>query len=358
MKKNKLVKSLLLSLFGLIAFTSIGVGTTYALFTNKSETRITASAGSISSKNRITFLKGKSKNEEFVSISGNSYTFENGGTADLDIDNDLKLENITPGDAIELKIDLLNNSKIKTKYRFNVHTTGNIGEVLKITYPQASKKWKKAAIPSVIDQEVDSTNVTIEFPSESSLKEISGSIVLTYDLVQGNANTSDAVTVETSTDGSTQATTSKKYASGEYYSLNLSLGDEIFKRVEVTGPAWYDNSTILFEYEKGNLPSSIADQAEGYETSTYIFELGYRTGETGGTLMYGQEVNLTFKIGKGLIQEDIKFYLDDYLVPFGVDNVGYPSEPELLVGATLEYDSESGLLSYTMLNESELIYHE
>ena len=110
--KSSIVTTLVVALVCLVIIT----GSTFSLFTSESNVNIAVTSGNVDYKATI--------NEVLKLYSMGDYmgdgkkVFENGGTADINTDkNGLDITNITPGDKVELTIDLVNKSTVKTAYR-------------------------------------------------------------------------------------------------------------------------------------------------------------------------------------------------------------------------------------------------
>ena len=110
---NSSNRSLVTTLVVLAICLVIVTGSTFSLFTSKTGVNIAVTAGNVEFEatiNNALILYSMDKVQEG--------TFENGGTAELTNNNQtLTLTNITPGDKVELTIDLNNKSNVKTAYR-------------------------------------------------------------------------------------------------------------------------------------------------------------------------------------------------------------------------------------------------
>ena len=116
---NKITKPILVSALSALAFGTVGVAGTFALFTDGTETQITASAGivkaSIAFNGVATYSAKADSNGTIVDERGGKYvsvatdvagTFTNGGTASIDDQTHyLTLDQITPGDKVAFTVN-------------------------------------------------------------------------------------------------------------------------------------------------------------------------------------------------------------------------------------------------------------
>ena len=125
--KTKTIKSLLLSAVGAVTFSSIAIGTTFALFTSSAETAIEVASGKINVQQQVSITSKTSAlydpNGTYdVDRNGNHYSSQdgwvNGGDAEVLSDGSLSLTKMTPGDKVNFKVQMKNNSNVACKYRF------------------------------------------------------------------------------------------------------------------------------------------------------------------------------------------------------------------------------------------------
>ena len=130
---KKYVKQIVLSSLAALSFATIGVGTTFALFTSSTETTIKVESGKIdlSLTPRSTGLHLYSavyNNESGTEIDENGYRYSlveqqekflNGGTATIS-ESVLNIEKMTPGDKIEFAFDVADNSNVAYNYRLSI----------------------------------------------------------------------------------------------------------------------------------------------------------------------------------------------------------------------------------------------
>ena len=119
-------KKVLLSSLATIALClSLIAGATFALFTSKSTSSIEVTAGEVKIEAAIdstlkTWSLGETEND-----ARTDKTFTNGGTVEL-VDGKLIINSMTPGDTVQFKINVTNDSNVAIKYRV-VATSTNGG---------------------------------------------------------------------------------------------------------------------------------------------------------------------------------------------------------------------------------------
>ena len=119
-------KKVLLSSLATIALClSLIAGATFALFTSKSTSNIEVTAGEVKIEAAIdstlkTWSLGETEND-----ARTDKTFTNGGTVEL-VDGKLIINSMTPGDTVQFKINVANDSNVAIKYRV-VATSTNGG---------------------------------------------------------------------------------------------------------------------------------------------------------------------------------------------------------------------------------------
>lgn len=202
----------------LLALTTIGicstfmVGGTYALFTSESKTNVTVTSGKVDLKATISEFKTLSpetivdgvgsnyqKGTETTEEGTSKYSFVNGGYASLK-DNQITLDNITPGDKVTFKVTLNNESTVNIKYRTSIKNEGDdskLFDVLKVNIGKSTSKtsyWTSLAANN--QPEVTELECSIEMPAslDNDYAGLSAQIAFTVEAVQGNAKTYDEVT--------------------------------------------------------------------------------------------------------------------------------------------------------------------
>ena len=127
---NKITKPILVSALSALAFGTVGVAGTFALFTDNGDTQISAKAGIVSVKAAIGNLKTYSakaaSDGDVIDEFGGKYnivetensTFTNGGTASIDTQTGyLSLDKITPGDRVSFVVTPSTSSNVDVMYR-------------------------------------------------------------------------------------------------------------------------------------------------------------------------------------------------------------------------------------------------
>lgn len=226
MKKKVLVSSVLVIALCL----SIIVGSTFALFTSKTQLNVAVTAGNVKvvatlQENSLKAYSGQWNYEtdvyDSVEVSANSAlskVFANGGTVVADTaKNEIKIDKITPLDKIAFIIDVTNYSDVNIKYR-TVITTDAVAtsdgvtllDALEITIDDADTmgqvdantkastwaNWAPAA--DVAAGETKSIKVVIEFPNgtpdhDNLFQDLAASLTYTVEAVQGNGYTVDDI---------------------------------------------------------------------------------------------------------------------------------------------------------------------
>lgn len=90
---------------------SMIVGATYALFTSNDKVDISVTSGRVSVSASVDVVSTTS-----MGVKQDAGKWENGGSASVE-GATVRLDKITPGDEVELKVSVANNSNIDTKYR-------------------------------------------------------------------------------------------------------------------------------------------------------------------------------------------------------------------------------------------------
>ena len=217
-KKN--IKPLILSSLAALSLGSMSVAGTFALFTDKAETKVEIQAGVVDVDAEISDLAfyelGVTTPITNTDSSG-AYVNSIGGTAKIN-GSTLVLNKWAPGDKVTFKLTVKNKSNvdIRTRLRETHSTTSSVDlyEALDITYARDSGldadkifHWNKvgAASDTVNGDTVSVLNVTIEFPNHGDLitareegidnhyQNSNCTIVFSQQAVQGNAEAVDLV---------------------------------------------------------------------------------------------------------------------------------------------------------------------
>ena len=213
-------KLLITSVASLMLLSTVVVGSTFALFTSKSETNITVTTGKVSVVSEATNLKTYSPAviptdhvvKEYIEDTG---TFVNGGTATLTA-NELVLDKLTPGDKVSFDIHVGNESNVNIKYRVllteaNPDSATNDSKKLfsalkfKLAYGEGEAteyeniiKYQSAWKTLAAEGAMDNAHIEIELPTtaDNVYQGLSTSIKYVIEAVQGNAATEGEELVE------------------------------------------------------------------------------------------------------------------------------------------------------------------
>ena len=192
-------KTFLTSLLTIAMCLALIAGSTYALFTSEDAVNIAVSSGKV---------KVTATVDELVTYSMGEATAENGvfdnlGTAVLDqssATDTLTLTNITPGDKVTFRIDLVNESNVTIQYRLVWVVDGELstalvakaGATLESATAIVNNKTKRTTWDIPTDETKTQTVwVSIELPTECTLQGESASISFKIEAVQGNAEVID-----------------------------------------------------------------------------------------------------------------------------------------------------------------------
>ena len=196
MKKN--IKRIITPALMALAFGSVTVGGTFALFTDKAETTITVESGKVDINSTASDLKAYSMDpaDNTKEVTRTDGTFYNGGTYAL-VDQTLTLERITPGDRVEFKLDSANASNVAIKYRFAIQSSGNAtllgGLVIKINDAVVANNydqgWTLLAAGAALPEGQATMKVSVSLPRDrgDEYQNLSASIVYAFQADQGNA---------------------------------------------------------------------------------------------------------------------------------------------------------------------------
>ena len=217
-------KVLLTSILTIALCLSIIAGSTYALFTDKTQFSIAVTAGDIEIEayakiNAVYSAKASDSDyDEFlIDEKGHTYTHErqengyflNGGTATLD-GNNLSIVRITPGDRVDVDINVTNKSDVAFVYRYKIIAsetnlaTGMVVTVDSIAYESLASwtsEWYTAIeAPNGTPATVPVKTISIELPvyagneyqseyTENDKQSVEYTIIV--EAVQSNAVTTD-----------------------------------------------------------------------------------------------------------------------------------------------------------------------
>ena len=202
-------KALLTSILALAVCLCLIVGSTYALFTSKSELSVDVSSGTLAIKAELDGLKLYSvvadPNGVEEDENGNTYTYEecdeedtfaNLGTAVFE-NGVLTLTNITPGDKVSFTLKVSNSSNVLAQYRYGIYCTGGqelmsgmivtIGTEKHTALDHYVTAWGELA-PTTQETVVEEVEISIELPvgAGNEYQTLSTSIYILVEAVQAN----------------------------------------------------------------------------------------------------------------------------------------------------------------------------
>ena len=227
MKKKALISSILTIALCL----SLVAGSTFALFTASTDFNIAVTAGKVDIEASASisavysaegvgdgetaedrFLIDENDNEYKHVASLDNKTFANGGVAELD-GASLKIQRLTPGDKVDIQINVANNSNVAISYRYKIAinpnstldnelATGMVVSVLdKLTFAKESyegfesytSEWYYVEAPDGNPVAIEPRTISVELPvyAGNEYQEKSVEYIVTVEAVQGNAVTTN-----------------------------------------------------------------------------------------------------------------------------------------------------------------------
>ena len=198
----KFSKKIIIPALALAAFTAIGVGSTYAIFTSEANTNIAVTSGKVSVTATVENVKLYSgvyndTTEAYDSVE-QADAFLNGGTVTVE-NGVVTLDKVTPMDKVEFDVKVVNNSNVTAKYRTSIKALTDTGlmDGLNITLNGEAYngmtsvgQWTTLE-PTTTD--VSTIHVVVELPEAAGneYQDKSCSIEFGVTAVQGNAHTED-----------------------------------------------------------------------------------------------------------------------------------------------------------------------
>lgn len=181
---------------------SLVTGATYALFSSESTLNVAVTSGTVEVLATAGELTLTSRGE-----SCTNGTFANGGTA-TNVDNEITLAHITPGDKVEFDITVTNNSNVDIQYRTIIGTVEDNGlfsglevSIDGLAYTGGTTvygKWTELAKES--SGEIDVVPVSVELPylsvPQNQYQNKTCKLYYKVEAVQGNADVADPWTGE------------------------------------------------------------------------------------------------------------------------------------------------------------------
>ena len=212
---KKVTKPIIMSALSALAFGSLGVAGTFALFTDKAETQIEAEAGIVNVGQNISIVSVHELGNVQVDPVNGVYTNSVGGSTYVDPQNPglLHLDKWIPGDKVVLTLTTENESNVGIRTRlYESHSstsTTDLYGALDISYAFAAgysdqitesnfKEWSYLDAPATSNHKIFTLTITIEFPDgdngdivfDSEDNQYQGqdcTIVFAQQAVQGNA---------------------------------------------------------------------------------------------------------------------------------------------------------------------------
>ena len=200
-------KKVLLSSIATIALClCLIAGSTFALFTSKTDVNIAVTAGEVDVFASLTNLKLYSvtpdddgviadENGKFYSYEEQSGKFLNEGTAVIN-GGTLTLDRVTPGDKVSFNVAVDNNSDVAIAHRFIVSCTDGYSLMygLNVTINGTTYEHLDTYVSDwenlVAEGSIDDIEIVIELPvtAGNEYQKLSTAINVTVEAVQGNAN--------------------------------------------------------------------------------------------------------------------------------------------------------------------------
>lgn len=200
-------KKVLLSSIATIALClCLIAGSTFALFTSKSNVNIAVTAGEVDMVAGIAITKLESVkgdvNGTIVDENGNTYSYEevspnftNGGTAEV-VGSVLTLDKITPGDKVTFEISGINNSNVAIQYRYVIECLSG-DDLMKgleftinnVVIDKYMESYTSPWAPLAVGTSMTNVPITIELPvsAGNEFQKESTEIRVLVEAVQGNA---------------------------------------------------------------------------------------------------------------------------------------------------------------------------
>ncbi len=198
-------KKIVASVLSLAMCASLITGSTYALFTSDIETNIAITSGTVDVEATIE----KSTAEDWIyspasiAMDGSitdptnvadvdNGIFANKGTASVN-GADVVLTNVTPGDEVNLFVDIVNNSNVAIQYRYVVKVVGTVIEDIEVSIKNElyTKDYAETWLPAEPMAEIQDVPVSIALPTTATKQGGDFTVFITVEAVQGNADTTE-----------------------------------------------------------------------------------------------------------------------------------------------------------------------
>ena len=254
-KRNVIVSSFM----AIALCMSIVAGATFALFTSNSSVNIAITSGNVevvaTASDLVVYSPTSVNGTEIVDRenAAKGLTFANGGTATL-TGNELKLDNMTPGDKASFTITVENKSTVAVKYRTKLVCSENDGLYSGLVYEIGGYKntavtdWQTLGDKGEIAKFDCFVELPVKAGSEYNNKKCTLEFVV--EAVQGNAEisyTDVAVTPETIANVDfTQSDAVYRFGAGSYVGTTLTVKNNSNTVFEADAAATFDNITIKY----------------------------------------------------------------------------------------------------------------
>jgi len=279
------IKVLLSSVLSIVLCLTMIAGATYALFTDSETVNIAVTAGKVD----IDVTVDKIQTLSYPATDwDDDLKFTNGGFVDYTKDattNELILDKITPGDAVKVNMNVVNNSDVKIKYRVKVGVTSGLKlfKALDVSIGGVAADYKGMTFVSdwvelnpIAGEDKTFADIALEIKlpylseSQNDLMGESTTLYYTVQAVQGNASAEDLDAVE---DGTTYIYNAIDL---ELFAENVKNGNtykgetvQLMSDVDLAGIEWTPVSGFqgTFDGKKTALTSSAIDTLAANEST-------------------------------------------------------------------------------------------
>lgn len=288
-----------------------------------------------------------SKSDDIAAVNG-IYTFTAGGTASM-ADGAVKLENIVPGDGVQVTVDIANTGTVNAKYRVVVSAgeeDEGLFEALEISVVNGltDDEWHQLNVGESMENGI---TIDIELPITvgDDYQGLLGSVDIAVKAVQANAHIDDESEDDLPTHSSGKAPVTGSH------DTEITTEDGKLTVVYPGDALWGDEEEITLSYSAMDVSDKYVTGhpvTEGGKALYYDFDLKI-DGST--PLIADEEYYFTVKlyIGKGEDPSAIKVYRT-------ADSHQEDSNGNLIVVlAASEYDPATGILTVKTYSVKQLI---
>lgn len=382
-------KSLLTSILIIALCITLISGTTYALLTSETSVNIAVTSGKVDVRAGLTInalysAYSDDENGTFTDSNGNKYRhvqqssydsngrlmFSNHGTAYVDANGLLQIDRITPGDKVTVTLTASNQSNVLAKFRVKIgisDVNSKLAEALVTTIGDNSYtgllnyrgSWNDISIG-----DSPSYNFSVELPMDISVEyqDLTTSMVITIEAVQGNARTIDEMTVETCTGNVSEKDLTFDSNGSSFVTVSSSptnnpLGTNIefagFNQTELKSTLSVE--TTDFE-SVSNTAYTVIDSSS--EQAVASIDLNLTIGnETVTSFSAGGSAKITTYVVKGLTDARVVYTASESSAAFGKNGTSTKKNTELEVASVGDYyyESSTGKLVFITNHFSEYI---